>query len=338
MDAPELSSKTAAVQAFAAAYLKAPPDLPEKWRKIAVESTMEQSYLKLLNRLSCRTDISKILAESKNLEKTLELAFLQWFRAIYPKTLLAYFKPDIEIYLYPDDPDCDDSRYLKIAVSNGYINWNDFDISQEIARAEELWPGTGVAILNALTHLPFRHCLWTPESVMEFVRDMFWCGHNTEQEFLEAEYPDQLEENEYESFYMFTEKDLAFLKQWEKRNPERKYVHPVGREIIQVCRKIGANKIDSFAYGTTFPEIILWNDDENVIGNILENYEQDMLAYENQRLHAGGTQWECKDLTLLNRNLDQIELYVREKDALINALLNFKTRMKPWLTKKNQSR
>ena len=46
MDAPELSSKTAAVQAFAAAYLKAPPDLPEKWRKIAVESTMEQSYLK----------------------------------------------------------------------------------------------------------------------------------------------------------------------------------------------------------------------------------------------------------------------------------------------------
>ena len=332
-----MPAKTASGTAFAAAYLKAPPNLPKKWQRVAGKSCMEQSYLKLLNRLSCRTDISAILPESKSLEETLEHAFLQWFSSIYPKTLLTYFKPDIEIYLYPDDPDRDDRRYLKIAVSNVYINWNDFDISQEIARAEELWPGTGISVLNALTNLPYRHWLWTPENVMEFVRDIFWFGHETEQEFLETEYPDHLEENPDESVYLFTEKELEYLKQWDKRTPVRKYVHPVGREIIQVCRKIGANEIDSGGFGTTFPEIILWNDDENVIGDILENFEQDAMAGEEQRLHAGGTQWECEDLRLLDRDLNQIELYVREKEILCDALINFKTRMQPCLTKKNQS-
>ena len=332
-----MSAKTASGTAFAAAYLKAPPNLPQKWQRIAVESTMEHCYLKLLNRLSCRTDISEILSEGKSLEETLELAFFQWFHAIYPKSLLAYFKPDIEIYLYPDDPDRDDSRDLKIAVSNVYICWNDFDISQEIARAEELWPGTGVAVLNALTNLPYRHWLWTPENVMTFVREMFWFGWETEQEFLDAECPDYLEENEYESVYLFTEKKLEYLKQWDKRTPVRKYIHPAGREIIQVCREIEANKIDSGAFGTTFPEIILWNDDENVIGDILENFEQDAMAGEEQRLHVGGTQWRCGNLKQLDLYLDQIELYIHEKEILCNALINFKTRMKPWLTKKNQS-
>ena len=332
-----MSAKTAAVPALAATYLKAPPKLPEKWRKPAVESDMEQSYLNLLNRLSYRTDISKILSEGKSLEDTLELAFLQWFSAIYPKNLLAYFKPNIDISVSSENPDYDDRQYLKIAVSNVYINWNDFDISQEISRAEELWPGTGVAILNALTNLPCRHYLWTPESVMEFVRDMFWFGYKTEQEFLDTEYADWQEENEGESFYSFTEKELKYLKKWEKRIPKRKYVHPAGREVIRVCREIGANKIDSVGFGTTFPEMLLWSDDENVISSILENFEQDAMAGEEQRLHAGGTQWECEDLRLLDRDLNQIELYVREKEILCDALIHFKTRMKPCLTKKNRS-
>ena len=332
-----MPAKTAFSTAFATANLKAPPDLPKKWQRVAGESSMEQSYLNILNRLSCRTDISAILSEGKGLEETLELAFLQWFSTIYPKALLAYFKPNIEIYISPENSDPDGRRYMKIAVSNVYISWNDFDISQEIARAEELWPGTGISVLNALTNLPSRHWLWTPENIMSFVREMFWFGWETEQEFLEAECPDYLEENEYESVYLFTEKKLEYLKQWDKRTPVRKYIHPAGREIIQVCREIEANKIDSGAFGTTFPEIILWNDDENVIGDILENFEQDAMAGEEQRLHVGGTQWICGNLKQLDLYLDQIELYIHEKEILCNALINFKTRMKPWLTKKNQS-
>ena len=337
MDNPKMSAKTAAVPALAATYLKAPPKLPEKWRKPAVESDMEQSYLNLLNRLSYRTDISKILSEGKSLEDTLELAFLQWFSAIYPKNLLAYFKPNIDISVSSENPDYDDRQYLKIAVSNVYINWNDFDISQEISRAEELWPGTGVAVLNALTNLPFRHYLWTPENIMGFVHEYFWAGYDTEREYLEAEDPDRLREYEEGSLYNFTDKNLEYLKQWENRTPARKYVHPIGRAIIQICRKIKATRINSTEFGTTFPEMILWSDDENTICDILEEYEQEAMESNNPRIHAGGTKWECVDLRNLDRYLDQIELYIREKEILCNALINFKTRMKPCLTKTNQS-
>lgn len=336
MDDPEMSSKSSSVTAFAAAYLTAPPALSGKWLDCALDSDMEQSYLKLLNRLSCRTDITKILAESATLERALELAFLQWIGEIYPEKLLKYFKPHVEIYLTSDDPDYDPSRCLKIAVSNAYINWNDFDISQEIARSEELWPGTGVAVLNALTKLPYRHYLWTPENVMEFIRDMFWCGYETEHEFLDAEYPDHLTEDEDESDYLFTEEKLEYLKQWEKRTPARKYVHPVGRELLHVCREVGANKSDSMGFGTTFPEIILWSDEENVLSEILERFELDMQQCDEERLHAGGTQWRCEDLTEMETILNQIELYIREKEAIVNALIKFKTRMKPWLETKNK--
>jgi hypothetical protein len=339
MDDPKLSSKGATITAFAASYLKAPSALPGKWLEVPMDSGMELSYLKLLNRLSRRTDIAEILAGSATLERALERTFLRWMEGIYPKTLLKYFKPQIEIYLTPDGPDYDESRDLKIDLSNMYINWNDFDISQEIARSEELWPGTGVAVLNALTKLPYRHYLWTPENVMEFIRDMFWCGYETEHEFLEAEYPDHLTEYEDESDYLFTEEKLGYLKQWEKRTPARKYVHPVGRELLHVCREVGANKSDSMGFGTTFPEIILWSDEENVLGDILEKFELDMQQCGETRLHAGGTQWRCEDLKELDETLDQIELYIREKEALADALINFKMRMKPWLeTKKRTSR
>ena len=337
MDNPKMSAKTASGTAFAAAYLKAPPNLPKKWWKPAVESTMIQSYLILLNRLSCRTDISKILSEGKSLQETLELTFYQWFMTIYPKALLEYFKPNIEIYITPEDRDYDFKQNLKIAVSNVYVNWNDFDISQEIIRAEELWPGTGVAVINTLTNLPFRHYLWTPENIMSFVRDMFWFGYETEQDFLNTEYADWQEENEGESFYSFTEKELKYLKKWEKRIPQRKYVHPAGREVIRVCREIGANKIDSVGFGTTFPEMLLWSDDGNTIYNIVEEHEQGAMSSDNPRIHAGGTQWECEDLRNLDRYLDQLELYIHEKENLCNAIINFKTRMKPCLAMKNQS-
>ena len=68
-----MPAKTAFSTAFATANLKAPPDLPKKWQRVAGESSMEQSYLNILNRLSCRTDISAILSEGKGLEETLEL-------------------------------------------------------------------------------------------------------------------------------------------------------------------------------------------------------------------------------------------------------------------------
>ena len=141
------------------------------------------------------------------------------------------------------------------------------------------------------------------------------------------------------TFDPVSEKDLEYLKQWEKRTPARKYIHPVGCEILRVCREVGANKSDSVGFGTTFPEIILWSDEENVLGDILERFELDMQQCGETRLHAGGTQWRCEDLMKLDTVLDQIELYIREKVALADALINFKMRMKPWLeTKKKTSR
>ena len=63
-----------------------------------------------------------------------------------------------------------------------------------------------------------------------------------------------------------------------------------------------------------------------------------MLQCDEARLHAGGTQWRCENLAELDTILDQIELYIREKVALVDALINFKTRMNPWLkTKEKQS-
>ena len=334
MDASEMSSKTAPVTAFAAAYLTAPPALPKPWRRISAERRMEQSYLKLLNRLSCRIDIAGIPEKSRSFEEALELSFRKWFGKIYPKELLRYFEPVVEIYMTPDDPDEDDGRYLKISVSNVYVNWQDFEISQEVIGAEELWPGTGIAVLNALTGMPFRHDLWTPETILAFVRDRFWYGYETEREFLEAEDPERLTEDDYESYFPFSEKNLEYLKRWEKRIPARKYVHPVGRELIRVCREIGQNSIESFGFGSTFPEIILWNDEGNVLCDILEAFEQELMSYDAPRCHAGGTQWQCDDAAKLDRTLDQIELYFQEKEALTRALINFKEGMQPWLKKK----
>ena len=334
MDASAPAAKTAAGTVSAAAYLKAPPDLDPRWREISSVSDMASSYLHLLNRLSNRTDISELLAQSRSLPETLELAFKQWFGDIYPKPLFQYFKPEIAIYLHPDDPEEDNRRYLKITASNAYINWDDFDISREIERAEELWPGTGVSVLKALSDLPFRHYLWTPENIMFFVRELFWLGYETEQEFMEAENPDWLEHNPDDSPYPFSDEDLAYLKKWDKRTPSSKSVHPMGEEIIRVCKWIMGNNMDSGAYGTTFPESILWSDEKNVISNILEEYELEKQEDENAVLHAGGTQWDFSDVTKIDQNLDQIELYVREKEALTNAIINFKTRMESCLKKK----
>jgi len=332
MDASAPAAKTAAGKVSAAAYLKAPPDLDPRWREISSVSDMASSYLHLLNRLSHRTDISELLAQSRSLPETLKLAFGQWIGNIYPKQLLQYFKPEIAIYLQPDDPEQDNRRYLKITVCNAYVIWDDFDISREIERAEELWPGTGVSVLKALSDLPFRHYLWTPENIMFFVREHFWLGYDTEREFMEAENPDWLEHNADDSPYPFSDKDLEYLVRWDKRTPASKTVHPAGEEIIQVCNWIMGNNMDSGAYGTTFPESILWSNEENVIGNILEEYELEKQE-ENTVLHAGGTQWDFSDVTKIDQNLDQIELYVREKEALTNAIINFKTRMEPCLKK-----
>ncbi len=332
MDAPAPAAKTAAGKVSAAAYLKAPPDLDPRWREITSVSDMAFSYLHLLNRLSHRTDISELLAQSRSLPETLKLAFGQWIGDIYPKPLLQYFKPETAIYLHPDDPEQDNRRYLKITVSNAYINWDDFDISRETERAEELWPGTGISVLKALSDLPFRHFLWTPENIMFFVREHFWLGYDTEREFMEAENPDWQDQDPDDSPYPFSDKDLEYLVRWDKRTPASKTVHPAGEEIIQVCNWIMGNNMDSGAYGTTFPESILWSNEENVIGNILEEYELEKQE-ENTVLHAGGTQWNFSDVTQIDKNLDQIELYVREKEALTNAIINFKTRMELCLKK-----
>lgn len=333
MDASAPAAKTAAGKVSAAAYLKAPPDLDPRWREISSVSDMAFSYLHLLNRLSNRTDISELLKQSRSLPETLEIAFRQWFGDIYPKPLLQYFKPETAIYLHPDDPEEDNRRFLKITVSNAYINWDDFDISRETERAEELWPGTGISVLKALSNLPFRHYLWTPENIMFFVREHFWLGYDTEREFMEAENPDWLEHNADDSPYPFSDKDLEYLTRWDKHTPSSKSVHPMGEEIIRVCKWIMGNNMDSGAYGTTFPESILWSDEKNVISNILEEYELEKQEDENAVLHAGGTQWNFSNVTQIDTNLDQIELYVREKEALTNAIINFKTRMEQWLKK-----
>ena len=333
MDASAPAAKTAAGKVSAAAYLKAPPDLDHRWREISSVSDMAFSYLHLLNRLSNRTDISELLKQSRSLPETLEIAFRQWFGDIYPKPLLQYFKPETAIYLHPDDPEEDNRRFLKITVSNAYINWDDFDISRETERAEELWPGTGISVLKALSNLPFRHYLWTPENIMFFVREHFWLGYDTEREFMEAENPDWLEHNADDSPYPFSDKDLEYLTRWDKHTPSSKSVHPMGEEIIRVCKWIMGNNMDSGAYGTTFPESILWSDEKNVISNILEEYELEKQEDENAVLHAGGTQWNFSNVTQIDTNLDQIELYVREKEALTNAIINFKTRMEQWLKK-----
>ena len=333
MDASAPAAKTAAGKVSAAAYLKAPPDLDHRWREISSVSDMAFSYLHLLNRLSNRTDISELLKQSRSMPETLEIAFRQWFGDIYPKPLLQYFKPETAIYLHPDDPEEDNRRFLKITISNAYINWDDFDISSEIERAEELWPGTGVSVLKALSDLPFRHYLWTPENIMFFVREHFWLGYDTEREFMEAENPDWLDLDPDDSPYPFSDEDLAYLKKWDKRTPASKTVHPAGEEIIQVCKWIMGNNMDSGAYGTTFPESILWSDEKNTISNILEEYELEKQEEENAVLHAGGTQWNFSDVTQIDTNLDQIELYVREKEALTNAIINFKTRMELCLKK-----
>ena len=333
MDASAPAAKIAAGKVSAAAYLKAPPDLDPRWREISSVSDMAFSYLHLLNRLSNRTDISELLKQSRSLPETLEIAFRQWFGDIYPKPLLQYFKPETAIYLHPDDPEEDNRRFLKITVSNAYINWDDFDISRETERAEELWPGTGISVLKALSNLPFRHYLWTPENIMFFVREHFWLGYDTEREFMEAENPDWLEHNADDSPYPFSDKDLEYLTRWDKHTPSSKSVHPMGEEIIRVCKWIMGNNMDSGAYGTTFPESILWSDEKNTISNILEEYELEKQEDENAVLHAGGTQWNFSNVTQIDTNLDQIELYVREKEALTNAIINFKTRMEQWLKK-----
>lgn len=332
MDASAPAAKTAAGKVSAAAYLKAPPDLDHRWREISSVSDMAFSYLHLLNRLSNRTDISELLKQSRSLPETLEIAFRQWFGDIYPKPLLQYFKPETAIYLHPDDPEEDNRRFLKITISNAYINWDDFDISRETERAEELWPGTGISVLKALSNLPFRHYLWTPENIMFFVREHFWLGYDTEREFMEAENPDWLEHNADDSPYPFSDKDLEYLTRWDKHTPSSKSVHPMGEEIIRVCKWIMGNNMDSGAYGTTFPESILWRDEEKAISNILEEYELEKQE-ENTVLHAGGTQWNFSDGTKIDTNLDQIKLYVREKEALTNAIIKFKTRMEPCLKK-----
>ncbi|MBR4663929.1 MAG: hypothetical protein IKO93_08645 [Lentisphaeria bacterium] len=90
MDASAPAAKTAAGKVSAAAYLKAPPDLDPRWREISSVSDMAFSYLHLLNRLSNRTDISGLLAQSRSLPETLELAFRQWFGDIYPKILFQF--------------------------------------------------------------------------------------------------------------------------------------------------------------------------------------------------------------------------------------------------------
>ncbi len=333
MDASATPAKTVTGKVSAAAYLKAPPDLDPRWREISSVSDMAFSYLNLLNRLSNRTDISELLKQFRSLPETLELAFRQWFGDIYPKTLFRYFKPEIAIYLHPDDPEQDNRRYLKITVCNAYVNWDDFDISREIERAEELWPGTGISVLKALSDLPFRHFLWTPENIMFFVREHFWLGYDTEREFMEAENPDWQDQDPDDSPYPFSDKDLEYLTRWDKRTPASKTVHPAGEEIIRVCQWIMGNNMDSSAYGTPFPESILWRDEEKAISNILEEYELEKQDEEYAVLHAGGTQWNFSDVTQIDTNLDQIELYVREKEALTNAIINFKTRMEPCLKK-----
>ena len=281
--------------------------------------------LHLLRSLSRRTDISGILAEHCPLSNAVEQAFRQWFTDIYPAFLRQYFSPVVNIYFRPEgDPDLDARRFLRIEVNSEYINWNDLTISQEIVWAEHRWPDTGVAVLNALTSLPIRHDWWTPEKIMEFVREMFWMGYETEEEFLQQEFGDDWDPENSQSWLWFSEKDLAELKQWERRKTVGTEIHPLGREIVSVCRDICRTHMDVCGFGTPFPECILWEDENSAIGDMIEEYEQEQQQADDFRPHAGGAQWGCETSGEIEGALRQIEAYVREKELLTRALLNFK--------------
>ena len=109
--------------------------------------------------------------------------------------------------------------------------------------------------------------------------------------------------------------------------------NPIAKELLEACDRITANKIDSFAFGTTFPTSMIWQDENDMVSAIIEQYEQDQQEMDDFQPHAGGTQWECKNLKNLELVLDQIELYVIESKELANSIINFKTRMQPWMKK-----
>ena len=329
------SRQSASGTLSAASYLTAPPDLPAKWQVSAWDAD-DNAYLHLLSQLSKRTDISGILQSGCPLADALEQALQQWLEAIYPKSLLEFYQPMLEVRLHPDDPETDSERFLKIAFSNRYVNWGDFQIADEIEQAETLWPGTGIAILNALTNLPFRHYLWTPENIMNFVREFFWWEYRTEQEFMEAEHPDWLEQNDDDSLYPFTDERLKPLTLWENRKPAAEAAS-VAREILAVCDRINADAIDSCDFGTTFPTGIVWRDEDHVVSDVIEEFELEQQEMDHYRPHAGGTQWECRELQMLERTLKQIELYLKETEELANAIVHFKTRMQSWIRKKQSS-
>ena len=327
------TAKAASCTLSSASYLKAPPPLAAKLQKSKVDDNkMERAYLHLLNSLSKRIDISGILQSHCTLSEALERAFEEWFEIIYPKSMLKFFNPDVEIYFHSNDSEMNDEQFLRISVSSRYINWNDLEISDAVEAAEKLWPGTGVSVLNALTNLPFRHYLWTPENIMNFVREIFWLEYQTEEEFIESEYPDWLIYNDSDSMYPFNDETLQPFTLWENRKPVAE-ANPIAKELLEVCDRITANKIDSFAFGTTFPTSMIWQDENDMVSAIIEQYEQDQQEMDDFQPHAGGTQWECKNLKNLELVLDQIELYVIESKELANSIINFKTRMQPWMKK-----
>ena len=327
------AAKTASGQISAAAYLKAPRNLPDRWRVSTLDTEETEAYLHLLSALSGRTDITGILRSNCPLAEAVERAFRQWFEAIYPQSLLRFYHPELEITLRPEDPETDTECFLKIAFGNRFINWSDFEIADEIEAAEKFWPGTGIAVLNALTELPFRHYLWTPENILDFVRELFWAGYPTERKFMEAENPDWLEQNSEDPIFPFTDERLKPLTQWERRAPAAE-TNPIVRVVIDVCTRIKNNEMNSFAFGTTFPTSIVWRDEDGVISDVLTEFEQEQQEMDHFHPHAGGTQWECRNLRRLEQPLDQIALYIRETEELAEVITRFKRRMRPWLGKK----
>ena len=326
------TAKAASGTLSSASYLKAPPPFHVKWQKSIVDNETERAYLHLLSHLSKRIDISGILRLRCPLAVALKRAFEKWFEMIYPKTMLEFFDPELKIYLHPDDPEINDERFLRITFSNEYINWREFEISDAVEAAERNWPGTGISVLNALTNLPFRHYVWTPDNIMNFVREIFWCGYQTEKEWIESEYSNWSTYNGDESMYPFNDETLKPLTLWENREPAAE-ANPIAKELLEVCDRITANKIDSIAFGTTFPTGIIWRDEDNMVSEIIDQFEMDQREMDNFLPHAGGTQWECKNLKNLERILNQIELYIIESEELVNAIINFKTRMQPWMKK-----
>jgi len=161
---------------------------------------------------------------------------------------------------------------------------------------------------------------------MQFVREMFWMGMDTE-----AEYKQEMGYADEEDPYIFNEKSLEPFKKWEQCEiPENiRIIKPV-EKLVRTCKRIKDEPLNGLRYNTEFPETILWKDNGNIIENLLTEFEQMEAEGDWYNPHAGGLLWEGKNLNDFKTILSEVKTYIRQKNELVKGILTFKGDMKKW--------